>query len=70
MRSTNASTATPWPLTPRPSAGARQCQIGVGDVVISRRNDPTIEVWAAADTRRDNVAPLTPRSATGNAGRS
>lgn len=37
--------------------GARRCRIGVGDVVISRRNDPTIEVWAA-DTRRDNVAPL------------
>lgn len=39
-------------------AGARRCRIGVGDVVISRRNDPTIEVWAA-DTRRDKVAPLT-----------
>ena len=37
--------------------GARRCRIGVGDVVISRRNEPTIEVWAA-DTRRDNVAPL------------
>lgn len=37
--------------------GARRCRIGVGDVVISRRNAPTIEVWAA-DTRRDNVAPL------------
>lgn len=37
--------------------GARRCRIGVGDVVISRRNDPTIEVWTA-DTRRDNVAPL------------
>ena len=38
--------------------GARRCRIGVGDVVISRRNDPTIEVWTA-DTRRDKVAPLT-----------
>ena len=30
----------------------------VGDVVISRRNDPTIEVWTA-DTRRDKVTLLT-----------
>ncbi len=28
--------------------GARRCRIGVGDVVISRRNDPTIEVYIRA----------------------
>ena len=37
--------------------GARRCRIGVGDVVISRRNDPTIEVYAGGPGR-GKVAPL------------
>lgn len=37
--------------------GARRCRIGVGDVVISRRNDPTIGVYAAG-TGRGKVTPI------------
>jgi hypothetical protein len=37
-------------------AGARRCRIGVGDVVISRRNDPTLAVYTG--TGRGEVAPL------------
>jgi len=37
--------------------GARRCRIGVGDVVISRRNDPTLEVYAGGPGR-GKVAPL------------
>jgi conjugative relaxase-like TrwC/TraI family protein len=37
--------------------GARRCRIGVGDVVISRRNDPTLAVYAA-DSGRGEVVPL------------
>ena len=55
---------TRWTRTRAHRGGARRAAIGVGDIVISRRNDAAIPVFAA----EGSTPLLMPRCVTGSAG--